>query len=70
VPFVLLVDPTICARKEDFLMLQRNDYKYYMIGGNHSTCAKMDLAGINPKYDALQRVQARINPKYNALQKV
>jgi hypothetical protein len=40
--FVLLVDLKQCKRKEDFEVDLRDMYKYYVIGGNHSLCAKLD----------------------------
>jgi hypothetical protein len=41
-------------------MVKKNDYKYYMIGGNHSFCAEMDLAKANPNYAPYLRVSAWI----------
>jgi hypothetical protein len=55
-PFVLLVDPEMVKKKEDFRMVKKNDYKYYMIGRNHSTCAKMDPAKSNPHYAPYKKV--------------
>jgi hypothetical protein len=49
-PFVLLIDPKDCLRKEDFDANRRESYKYYVIGKNHSLCAKLDLAKIKPDY--------------------
>jgi hypothetical protein len=57
-PFVLLVDPKDCPTKEDFDVTRRDTYKYYVIGGNHSICAKLDLAKIKPDYAPYKRVQA------------
>jgi hypothetical protein len=56
--FVLLVDLVLVKRKEDFVMAKKNQYKYYMIGGNHSACAKLDLAKANLHYDPYKRVSA------------
>ena len=58
--FVLLVDPKDCARKEDFDVNKRETYKYFVIGGNHSLCAKLDLAKIKPNYAPYKRVQAYV----------
>ena len=57
-PFVLLVDPEQCKTKEEFDVDLRDTYKYYVIGGNHSLCAKLDLAKIKPDYAPYRRVQA------------
>lgn len=57
-PFVLLVDPEQCRTKEEFEVDLRDTYKYYVIGGNHSLCAKLDLAKIKPDYAPYRRVQA------------
>jgi hypothetical protein len=56
--FVLLVDPKQCARKEDFNIDRKDTNKYYIIGGNHSVCAKLNLAKIKPDYALYKRVQA------------
>jgi hypothetical protein len=58
--FVLLVDPKNVKKKEDFRMVKKNDYKYFLIGGNHSTYAKMDLAKANLDYVPYWRVLAWI----------
>jgi hypothetical protein len=47
-------------QKEDFVMAKKNTYKYFVIGGNHSACAKLDLAKANPHYDPYKRVLAWI----------
>jgi hypothetical protein len=57
-PFVLLVDPKDCPTKEDFDVSRRETYKYYVIGENHSLCAKLDLAKIKPDYAPYKRMQA------------
>jgi hypothetical protein len=49
VPFVLLVDPDQCATRENFVMDKKNDYKYYVVDGNHFACARLDLAKANPQ---------------------
>ena len=59
-PFVLLVDPEMCASREDFDFAKKNEYKYFVIGGNHSACAKADLTLTNPQYGAYRRVSAWI----------
>jgi hypothetical protein len=58
VPFVLLVDPKLCPTRADFQMDKKDEYKYYVIGGNHSACARMDLSRANPHLDSLRRIQA------------
>jgi hypothetical protein len=62
VPFVLLVDPLQCAKRKKFQMDKTNQYKYYMIGENHFTCARMDLFKANFHFDSLRRRQAWIFP--------
>ena len=59
-PFVLLVDPDMCPTREEFDMSQKNVYKYHVIGGNHSACAKADLAVTNRQFGAYRRVSAWI----------
>jgi len=59
-PFVLLVDPDMCASREEFDLAKKNEYRYYVIGGNHSACAKADLALTSPQYGAYRRVSAWI----------
>jgi len=59
-PFVLLVDPTLCPTREEFDMSHKNDYRYYVIGGNHSACAKADLALTNTQFGVYRRVSAWI----------
>ena len=59
-PFVLLVDPNMCATREEFDMSRKNDYRYYVIGGNHSACAKADLALTNTQFGVYRRVSAWI----------
>ena len=56
--FVLLVDPKDCFWKEDFDILRKYSYKYYVIGGIHSLCAKLDLAKIKLEYAPYKKVQA------------
>ena len=56
--FVLLVDPKDCPTKEDFDITQQDTYKYYVIGWNHSICAKLDLAKIKLDYAPYKKVQA------------
>ncbi|CAM6090811.1 unnamed protein product [Calypogeia fissa] len=46
VPFVLLVDPKECLRAEDFNFDKKNEYHYWVLGGNHSVCAKLDFMSI------------------------
>jgi hypothetical protein len=60
VPFVLLVDPKLCPTRDNFQMDKKDKYKYYVIGGNHSACAWMDLSRANPHLDSLCRIQAWI----------
>lgn len=59
-PFVLLVDPKECPTREDFNFAKKNDYHYFVIGGNHSACAKADLALQFPNNKAYRRVQSWI----------
>jgi hypothetical protein len=56
--FMLLVDPSVVKRKEDFVMARKNSYKYFVIGKNHSACAKMDLARAHLRYAPYKRVSA------------
>jgi hypothetical protein len=46
--FVPLVDPKLCPTRDDFQMDKKDKYKYYVIGGNHSACDRMDLSRTNP----------------------
>jgi hypothetical protein len=62
-PFVLLVDSTVVKQKEEFMMAKKNWYKYYVNSGNHSACAKLDLAKTNPHYNPYKRVLAWIFAK-------
>jgi hypothetical protein len=59
-PFVLLVDPEKVKTKEEFVMERKNRYKYYVLGGNHFACAKINLVKANPHYDPYRRVSAWI----------
>ncbi len=47
-PFVLLVDLDMCASQEEFDFLKKNEYKYFVIEGNHFACAKADLDLTSP----------------------
>ncbi len=59
-PFVLLVDPQECESREKWDHNKLDQYKYYVIGGNHSACAKADLAVIHPNDKQFRRVTAWI----------
>jgi hypothetical protein len=58
--FILLVDLKVVKIKHKFVMAKKNTYKYFVLGGNHSACAKMDLARAHPHYDPYRRVSAWI----------
>jgi hypothetical protein len=58
--FVLLVDPGVVETKHKFVMAKKNTYKYFVLGGDYSACAKMDLARAHPHYDPYKRVSAWI----------
>jgi hypothetical protein len=60
VPYVLLVDPDQCATREEFMMDKKGKYKNYVIKGNHSACAWLDLAKANPYLDSVRRIHAWI----------
>lgn len=55
-PFVLLVDPRECRTREDWDFAKKDEYHYYVIGGNHSACAKADLALLQPNNRQYRRV--------------
>ena len=59
-PFVLLVDPRECDSREKFDFLKLDQYHFYVIGGNHSACAKADLALVHPNDKQFRRVTAWI----------
>lgn len=59
-PFVLLVDPKECATREQWDFRRKDSYHYYVIGGNHSACAKADLAMLQPNNRQYRRVVAFI----------
>ena len=59
-PFVLLVDPAECPTCEDWDYEKKDTYHYYVIGGNHSACAKADLALIRKNDKQFRRVTAFI----------
>lgn len=58
-PLLVMIDPSECASKEEFDILRISNYKYYVIGGNHSVCARTELLRKNPKSD-LGRVECWI----------
>jgi hypothetical protein len=60
VPSILKVDPKMCATRAAFVMAKKNHYRYYVVSGNHSTCAQIDLAKANLRFDALHWMQAWI----------
>ncbi|CAM6086851.1 unnamed protein product [Calypogeia fissa] len=62
-PFLMLVDPTQCATKEDFDFTKKDQYKYFVIGGNHSACARADLSVEFPLNKTYRRVQGWILAK-------
>jgi hypothetical protein len=55
-----MVDLAMCPTGANFIFAKKNDYRYYVVNGNHSACARVDLAKANPKFDALRRMQAWI----------
>jgi hypothetical protein len=59
-PFVLLVDPKECDSREKWEHSKKDSYHYFVIGGNHSACAKADLALVHPNDRQFRRVTAFI----------
>jgi hypothetical protein len=41
-------------------MDKKDEYKYYVIGGHHFACARMELSKANLHLDSLRRIQAWI----------
>jgi hypothetical protein len=41
-------------------MDKKDKYKYYVIGGNHSAYARLDLSKANPHLDFVRRIHAWI----------
>jgi hypothetical protein len=67
-PFLLMFDPTMCSIREDFDVQKKNQYKYQIIGGNHSAYARMDLTAASPNYSAYKRIQSWIFVGLNNVQ--
>jgi hypothetical protein len=67
-PFLLMVDPAMCNRKEDFDMQKKNEYKYLILGGNHSAYARMDLIVASPDYSTYKKIQSLIFVGLNNVQ--
>ncbi|CAM6108567.1 unnamed protein product [Calypogeia fissa] len=59
-PFLMLVDRAQCASKDDFDVSKKDQYKYFVIGGNHSACAHADLSVEFPMNKTFRRVQGWI----------
>ncbi|CAM6095868.1 unnamed protein product [Calypogeia fissa] len=59
-PFLMLVDPAQCATKEDFDVSKKDQYKYFVIGGNHSACERADLSVEFPMNKTYCRVEGWI----------
>jgi hypothetical protein len=57
-PFLFMVDPTMCNRREDFDVQKKNQYKYQILGENHSACARMDLTSASSDYSAYKRIHS------------
>ena len=53
---MLLVDPEQCPQPEDFDKSLMDDYMFYAIGGNHSICARADLAVEKPLFEEYHKV--------------
>ena len=47
--FTLLVDPEMVPTKRDFVMAEKNSYRYFLLGGNHSYLAERKLTNIYPQ---------------------
>jgi hypothetical protein len=56
--FILLVDVDQCQTKEIFKSDKKEDYKYYIIGGNYSISAKLNLGKIKSNYSPFKGIQA------------
>jgi hypothetical protein len=59
-PFLLMVDPAMCSRREDFKFEKKNEYRYRVLGGNHSACARADLTAAKPDHSGYRRCQSWI----------
>lgn len=60
IPFVLLINSLECTSQVEFDFGLINEYKDFVLGGNHSPCAKGDLWKSFPKNPNYKFCQAQV----------